>query len=451
MTASGSPRGTPAHFLFAMFQGGGNIPLILPVAAQLVARGHDVRVLAGPGIRAARLPVSGRFRERIAAAGAAFVPFQEPDPHPFDVARPPRGLAFGWTPRWLVGSTSNVQSLIWSPAWADNVIAELGREPTDVLVVDHFLLGAVAAGEAAGVPTGVLVHGFYKHRPAAGLPAYASGQMPDRSLVGRLRDLLYNAAVTRIYRRDGLPALNRARRRLGLPVLRSPFDQYDRAARVLILASAALDFPVRRLEPNVRYAGTPFDDAGAAAWTPPWSAGDARPTVLVSLSTLAQGQAPVLQQILTALASLPVRALVTLGPSLDASQFTAPPNVIFETFVPHAAVLPQVTAMVTQCGLGTMMKALAHGIPLVCIPILGDQPDNAARVVARGAGVRLARDASPEQIRTAIRRVLDVPSFRENAQRLAATIAAEDGARTAADELEALVRDPSRSDDNADL
>jgi hypothetical protein len=38
------------NFLFAMYQGGGNIPLIAPVAGRLVERGHLVRVLAGPGI-----------------------------------------------------------------------------------------------------------------------------------------------------------------------------------------------------------------------------------------------------------------------------------------------------------------------------------------------------------------------------------------------------------------
>ena len=356
--------------------------------------------------------MSIRFRERIAAAGASLVLLQDPDVHPLDAALPPRGLMFGWTPKWLAGSTSNVPTLAWSPAWADNVTAELERRPTDVLVVDHFLPGALAAGEAARIPSAVLVHGFYKHRPAPGLPAYASGFLPARSPLARLRDALYNAAVVRIYRRDGLPALNQARRQLGLAPLRSPFDQFDRAARVLLLASAALDFPVRRLQPNVRYVGTPFDDVGAAAWSSPWPADDSRPLVLVSLSTLPQGQAPVLQRIVAALSRLPVRALVTLGPSLDASQFTASPNVVLETFVPHAAVLPQVTAMVTQCGLGTTMKAIAHGVPLVCIPLVGDQPDNAARVVARGAGVRLRSDASPEQIRDAIQRVLGEPRFR---------------------------------------
>jgi UDP:flavonoid glycosyltransferase YjiC (YdhE family) len=305
MAASSSSGGRPGRFLFAMFQGGGNIPLILPIAAELVARGHEVRILAGPGIRAGRLPVSDRFKERIAAAGAAIVPLRVPDPHPFDVAPPRRGLVFGWVPKLLADSTSNVPTLVWAPAWADNVTAELDRAPTDVLVADHFLLGALAGAEAAGVPAAVLVHGFYKHRPAPGLPAYASGFLPARGPLDRLRDALYNAAIQRIYRRDGLPSLNRARRQLGQPPLGSSFDQYDRAARVLILASAALDFPVHRLEPNVRYVGTPFDDTGAAAWASPWPADDPRPLVLVSLSTLPQGQAPVMQRILAALAPLP--------------------------------------------------------------------------------------------------------------------------------------------------
>jgi UDP:flavonoid glycosyltransferase YjiC (YdhE family) len=442
--AIGTPLGSkPAGILFAMFQGGGNIPLILPVAAELVARGHRVRVLAGPNIRAIRLPVSERFRDRIAATGATVVPFREPDPHPFDVAPPSRGLAFGWTPRPLARSVANVPTLAWAPSWADNVATELGRAPTDVLVVDHFLFGALAAGEAAGVPTAALVHGFYKHRPASGLPPYCTGFLPARGPASRVRDALYDAAIRRIYRRDGLPPLNHARRRVGLPPLRTPFEQYDRTARVLILANAALDFPVLRPEPNVRYVGTPFDDAGAAAWESPWPAGDTRPLMLVSLSTLPQGQAPILQRILTAVEPLPVRTLVTLGPSLEASQFTAPPNVIFETFVPHAVVLPHVTAMVTQCGMGTLMKALAHEIPLVCVPLVGDQPDNAARVVSRGAGVRLGPEAPPEEIRAAIRRVLDEPSFRESAQRLGSALADDNGARMAADEIESLVTTPA--------
>lgn len=81
--------------------------------------------------------------------------------------------------------------------------------------------------------------------------------------------------------------------------------------------------------------------------------------------------------------------------------------------------------IVTQCGLGTLTKSLVFGVPLVCVPILGDQPDNAARVVARGAGIRIPPDAPPEQIGAAIERVLNDPKFRTAAQKLGAAIERE--------------------------
>jgi UDP:flavonoid glycosyltransferase YjiC (YdhE family) len=124
--------------------------------------------------------------------------------------------------------------------------------------------------------------------------------------------------------------------------------------------------------------------------------------------------------------------------ALAAAQFSPPPNVILETFVPHGAVLPHVDAMVTQCGLGTLMKALAHGVPLVCIPLVGDQPDNAARVVAQGAGLRVPADAPPVRIREAIERVVTDPSFRQAAQQLATRMASEDAVQAAVDEIVAV-------------
>lgn len=439
MAELSAPVERPRRFLFAMFQGGGNIPLILPVVSRLVAHGHQVRVMAGPGIRASRLPVSDRFQGGITAAGATLVPFQEPAVHPLDAGPLPRGLVRGWLPRRLALAAEPARTYRWCSPWATNVAAELRREPVDVLAVDYFLPGALVAGEAANVPTAALVHGFYKHRPAPGLPPYATGFLPARGPLGALRDTLYMAAIQVVYRRDALPSLNRARQQLGLPPLRSPFEQYDRAARVLLLASAVLDFPLRRPEPNVRYVGAPLDDADAPAWHAPWPAGDSRPLLVVSLSTLQQGQGPLLQRILDAIAPLQVRALVTLGP-FDPATFRAPPNAVLDRFVPHTAVLPQAAALVTQCGMGGITKALAHGVPLVCLPLVGDQADNAARVVAREAGVCVQSDATPETIRRALRQVLDEPRFRAGAQRLAAMLAGEDGAETAARELVSVAR-----------
>jgi MGT family glycosyltransferase len=192
----------------------------------------------------------------------------------------------------------------------------------------------------------------------------------------------------------------------------------------------------------VRYVGMPFEEVGAARWESPWPADDPRPLVLVSFSTAPQGQAELLHRTIEALAPLPVRALVTLGPALTPDQFQAPAHVVLTPFVPHALVLPHVALIVSQCGHGTVMKALAHGVPLVCLPLVGDQPGIAARVVHAGAGVHLPPEASAWHIRTVMQQLLTEPRFHEAARRLAQAIATEDGVQTAAEALEALVRHP---------
>jgi len=153
-----------------------------------------------------------------------------------------------------------------------------------------------------------------------------------------------------------------------------------------------------------------------------------------------QRQEALMQRILDAVGTLSVRAIVTLGLSLDAAAFHAPPNAVLEKFVPHATVMPLVAAVVTQCGFGTIAQALALGVPLVCLPLIGDQPANAARVVARGAGVRLRPGASPKEIARAIEVVIGARRFGDAARRFAEVTSKEAGAQVAADEVESLLQ-----------
>jgi UDP:flavonoid glycosyltransferase YjiC (YdhE family) len=143
-----------------------------------------------------------------------------------------------------------------------------------------------------------------------------------------------------------------------------------------------------------------------------------------------------MHRILEALEGLPVRGLVTLGPSLNKNEFRAPANAVLETFAPHSAVLPHAAAIVSQCGLGTLSKALRAGVPLLCMPLVGDQPDNAARIVFHGAGLRLSPYASATDIRAALTRILQEPRFRESARRLGDAMFRAKAEETAADELE---------------
>jgi UDP:flavonoid glycosyltransferase YjiC (YdhE family) len=93
---------------------------------------------------------------------------------------------------------------------------------------------------------------------------------------------------------------------------------------------------------------------------------------------------------------------------------------------------------VTHGGHGTVMRALANGVPLLCMPLRRDQADNAVRVAARGAGLTLAAAAPAEEIRAALARLLDEDAFRDAARRLGAAVAAEASSPAVVDELEAL-------------
>lgn len=415
----------PARILAAMFQGGGNIPLLMPVMERLVERGHRLRIMAGPGVRRSRLPLSGGLVQRILGSGATLVPFQEPATHPYDSAPPLKGLVGNWVPKPFKGIPLETQTFLWASAWAQNVTPELRQEPADVLIADFVLFGALAAAEAARIPSVALMH-TVAVRPLPGLPPYGTGWSAARDIVGELRNALGRAVLERVHRRNSLPHLNAARTALGLSPLRSAFEQYDRASRVLMLVSSTFDYSARELPSNMKHVGTPIEDAAVQPGEPPWpKEGRERPLILVSLSSLNQGQAPILHRALLALARLDVRAIVTVGPSLNSSEFVAPSNVQLEQFVSHSAILPHVDALVTQCGIGTLTKGLLAGVPLVCLPVVGDQPDNAARISAHGAGIQLPADASPEQISAAIEHVLVDPKFKEAALRLKAAMLSE--------------------------
>jgi len=160
--------------------------------------------------------------------------------------------------------------------------------------------------------------------------------------------------------------------------------------------------------------------------------------VLVGFSSTYQNQGPLLRRVVTALSSLPVRAVVTTGQMLDVREVSATGNVAVVASAPHRQVLAEASLAVSHCGHGTTMKALAAGVPMVCIPMGRDQNDTAARVVHHGAGVRLPPRASVARIRTTVRRALGDDRLRRGASSLASAIAAGRDTHDVVLELEAL-------------
>ena len=124
--------------------------------------------------------------------------------------------------------------------------------------------------------------------------------------------------------------------------------------------------------------------------------------VLASLGTVAHAEAGVFEAILEAVRGEPIEVVAAIGRDQDPARFGEPPaNVRIEGYVPQIAVLEQAAAFITHGGFNSTKEALSLGIPLVVIPISGDQPYTAERVEALGLGRRVGpHERSPKIIRS---------------------------------------------------
>lgn len=163
----------------------------------------------------------------------------------------------------------------------------------------------------------------------------------------------------------------------------------------------------------------------AEAERPPWLDELRRPLVYATMGTVFN-QPEAFAPLLDALGMASVGALVTVGRDVDPAALGAiPPNVRVERFVPQAQVLPSCAAVVSHGGSGTLIGALAAGVPLVLLPQGADQFENAARGVRAGVAVALQpEEATPETIASALETVQTRPSYAEAAGRIQEEIAA---------------------------
>jgi len=366
----------PRRFLIATWEGGGNTFPAYHLGSRLVRRGHCVRMLGWPSMAA-----------RAAAAGIEFTAYPSVPPWPAGLRQDD-----AWEDRMV--------PLLHGTATRDDILAAAGTFSPDVLVTDCMLGAGFDAAQKLRLPAAALVHVLY-----APFVRDWGGQVMPAAVAGLL------AGVQRVLV-------------LAPPGLDEPAD---------IPANTAIVGPITRPGP-----GAPTDSGG---WDVLARLGEpGRPWVLLSLSTTEQGQAAALPAMLSAVGRLPVRVLLTLGGAVRAAAVSAPPNVTVRDFVPHELVLPHMSAAVSHGGLSSITTSLAAGVPLVCVPRGREQPLNAARVAACGAGRVVAPGASAAELAACIAAVLADGAARTAARRFAAAIAALGAGQVATDEVEQLAR-----------
>jgi MGT family glycosyltransferase len=333
-------------------------------------------------------------------------------------------------------------------AYAHDTRAALEREAVDAMVSDYMLFGPPIAAERAHVPQALIVHNIYMV-PEPGKPAPGPGFLPARGRLGRARDHAVNRMFLALFSR-GLPAVNDARVQQGLPPLRHIVEQLNHVGLVLVLTSESFDFHGDTHPGQVRYVGPVLaDPRWVDDWRSPWPEHDARPLVVVSLSSTYMAQERVLARAIEGLGRLDARVIVTTGPAIDPASLPSSSNTVVVRSAPHAQLFTEASAVVTHAGMGTVTRALACGVALVCLPMGRDQHDVAARVVHAGAGLRLRSRAKPAAIHAAVERVIREPDFRAAARLLGARMVADASAHRGIAELEALAQgERSTADDD---
>ena len=387
------------NVLLLSWDGGGNVPPFLALGRRLVRRGHRVRMVGTETIA-----------ERARAAGIEFSPFVNPP---------------SWSPTPGVALEDEVGELfthLFGPELGEELLAAADASRPDALVIDCMAGGALSMAEHLAVPAAVLLH--LRARFYYGLPAYD---------------------VTAPARAE----LNQRRESLGLEPLPTENwwgELWQRAGEVYIASIPELEGSGMPLPASFTYIGGVFgadasrlpDRIAALVGQPDG------PLVVTSLSTTYMHQERQLQTALAALEGM--RGVVTVGDGLGPSDLaTTNGHVAVTRWLPHETLLPHADVVVTHAGHGTVMAALAAGVPLVCLPMGRDQHGNAEQIERNGAGVQLDQSAGAAQLRAAIDTVIADPRYAANARRLSERVHGLGGAERLADEVERLAGEGGRT------
>lgn len=375
------------RFLFTSNPLYGHLLPLLPLVEAAVDAGHEVVVATGPDLvlelerRGHHAWPIGQSLAEIYAGVAAVAPATEESDFEQAIGR---GMAMFATPAMHRGRDLQRLTATWRP---------------DVVVREIYELGGSYVTARSGLQ---VLHGLGAHYPGFVQLAEAAQE--------RVASALGPAALTGPY--ASLPYVD------PFPEALQPPDDRPFSDVLPIRAELGTPRPEDRLPAD--FAQLPCER-----------------TVYLTLGTVFKPdsfRAPLL-----APSELDVNVVVTCGFGTEPRALgPLPSNVAVAQFVPQALLLPRCAAVVSHAGAGTVIGALACGLPQVCLPRGADQFSNADQVARTGAGVTLVPEqVTPTAVRDAVRRILDDPSFEVAARRLQGEIA---GSPTPADVLAELVR-----------
>ncbi len=360
------------RILFSFVGGSGHFEPLAPIARACAAAGHSVAFAGQPAMLAV-IEAAGftgfATGGRTLHAPSVRLPLVKVDMEQEELA-----LRDGFANRFARERAAMMLNLCeaWQP---------------DLLVCDEVDFGAMVAAERFGIAHATVL-------------VIASGSFVRKDVVGE--------------------PLEGLRAEYDLP----PDPDFHMLSRYLVLSPFPPSYrdPAFPLPPTARslrpHVAASVSNDSAPAWNTHLP--DA-PTLYFTLGTIFNVESgDLFERVLKGLGQLPVNVVATLGREIDPQELGPQPATIhIARFIPQASVLPHCDLVVSHGGSGSVMGALAHGLPMVLLPMGADQPLNASRCAALGvAHVLDALEATPEQVRDAVASTLADASYRQAAEKL---------------------------------
>jgi MGT family glycosyltransferase len=351
-----------SHVAFVAAPLTGHVNPTLPVVTELVRRGHRVSYAT-----------TEEHADRILAAGAGWVPYRTTLRH---LGQIPAGRS-ATADQFCVDDFLRAQpAQIREAAAVLPVLATaFGADPPDVLVYDPMLwLGRVLAARLQ-VPAVKSVTSLVSR------PGWSLGTSDGWNVANpALPELFARIAAVLAAHSPGLSATALFTTDDGIPVI----AYHPRAFQV----------EGDLYGPHVHFVG-PTLPAEQPGWTGTNGGPEAmarrgagrRPLVLVSLGTVFNRRPEVFRLCVDAFGGSRYRLVVALGGGDPAAIGPVPGNVEVHSYLPLQSVLPSVDVFISHCGMGSLMEALGHAVPVAAVPLMPEQRTNARRLAELGLGV----------------------------------------------------------------
>lgn len=413
----------PMRVLLCSVGSHGDIHPYVAVAKALTARGHQAAVVANP-----------YFQSVVEGAGVDFLPLGTHIDLAKAIQETPGAMAqfgasFKLVRRWVMPLLEEHTRSLMSHARASGA---------DVIVGHTITFSVPIVCEKLGIPFVSSSLAPVGWMTPYDLPAYSAFDRTWPPLtVCRINLLLGRLMMWRAVDKEA----NRVRRMLGVSTVREAWYTMTRAGDLnLGLWSPIFRGTYENDPPTGVICGFPWSDRAHGHEDDMKLVDDflneGEPPLVFTLGTAGVHVAgQFFKAAADAAAMLGRRAMLVAG-RREYVPGNLPPGIRAFTYAPYSQVFPRALVNIHHGGIGTTAQSLRAGRPVLVTPMAHDQFDNSARLKRLGVGDRINfSSCSAKAMAKSLRHLIEDEEINTAARALAPRIAAEDGAKAAAEAL----------------